>query len=115
MSRRRSELPIRRPNRRPASRHLGVIDALNAAMIESRVTRVVVADLVGIEYITLDKYLRKERNVLDDEIAKRMVATTELLNKLIAKELLPIPREVNARLRSGVVFDIINDYVEGKL
>ena len=100
-----------KPNRRPASKHLTVIDNLLNAIAESAVTKVVVAELVGVEYITLDKYLRKERNVNDDEVAKRMVVTTDLLNKLVAKGKLPIAAEVNSRLRSTVIFEVIEAFI----
>lgn len=105
--------PTRKPNRRPASKHLIVIDNLLEAMARSDVNRVVIAELIGIEYITLDKYLRKERNVNDEEVAKRMVVTTELLNKLVHKGKLPIPDEVNSRLRSTVIFGVIEDFIKG--
>ena len=102
-----------KPNRRPASKHLTVIDNLLSAISESAVTKVVVAELVGIEYITLDKYLRKERNVNDDEVAKRMVVTTDLLNKMVAKGVLPIDDEVNSRLRTSVILEEIEKFISG--
>lgn len=100
-----------KPNRRPASKHLTVIDNLLSAISESVVTKVVVSELVGIEYITLDKYLRKERNVNDDEVAKRMVVTTDLLNKMVAKGVLPIVDEVNSRLRTSVILEEIEKFI----
>lgn len=102
-----------KPNRRPASKHLTVIDNLLSAISESAVTKVVVSELVGIEYITLDKYLRKERNVNDVEVAKRMVVTTDLLNKMVAKGVLPIPDEVNSRLRTSVILEEIEKFIGG--
>lgn len=102
-----------KPNRRPASKHLAVIDNLLNAISRSAVTKVVVAELVGIEYITLDKYLRKERNVNDDEIARRMVVTAALLNRMVAKGVLPIADEVNARLRTSVVLEEIEKFISG--
>lgn len=91
-----------------------VIDGLIAAQQVSQVTKVVIANLVGIQYITLDKYLRKERNVSEHEIAKRMVATTHLLNELVKKKILPIPPETSNRLKSGVVMELIDDYLKLK-
>lgn len=104
----------RKPNRRPASKHLTIIDNLIAAMNESGVNKVVLAELVGIEYVTLDKYLRKERNVNSEEVAKRMVVTTNLLNALVKKELLPIADEINSRLRTSVILEIIDEYIKAK-
>lgn len=101
----------KKPNRKPAHRHITVIDNLSSAISESGVTKVVVAQLVGIEYITLDKYLRKERNVNSEEIAKRMVVTTKLLNKMVAKGKLPIADEVNSRLRSSVILETIDKFI----
>lgn len=103
----------KKPNRRPASKHLTVIDNLLNAISRSAVTKVVVAELVGIEYITLDKYLRKERNVNNDEIARRMVVTADLLNRMVAKGALPIVDEVNARLRTSVVLEEIEKFISG--
>ena len=102
-----------KPNRRPASKHLTVIGNLLSAISESAVTKVVVSELIGIEYITLDKYLRKERNVNDDEVAKRMVVTTDLLNKMVAKGVLPIADEVNSRLRTSVILEEIEKFISG--
>lgn len=94
-----------------ATRYISVIDDLIVAQKKSKVTKVVIAELIGIEYITLDKYLRKERNITEPEIAKRMVVTTDLLNTLVKKKLLPIPPETSNRLKSGVVLDIIHEYL----
>ena len=99
------------PNRRPASRYIVVIDDLLLAQQVSGATKVVLAELIGIEYTTLDKYLKKERNVCEHEIAKRMVVTTNLLNELVDKGKLPIPPETSHRLKSGVIMELINDYL----
>lgn len=99
------------PNRRPASRYIVVIDDLLLAQQVSGATKVVLAELIGIEYTTLDKYLKKERNVCEHEIAKRMVVTTNLLNELTAKGKLPVPPETSHRLKSGVIMELINDYL----
>lgn len=104
----------RKPNRRPASRYLSVIDDLLTAQQASGVTKVVIAELVGIEYITLDKYMRKERNVCEHEIAKRMVVATNLLNELVIKGKLPIPPETSHRLKSGVIMELISNYLTEK-
>ena len=101
-------------NRKPARKYLEVIDRLVKVVHESEVTKVVVAELVGIEYITLDKYLRKERNVNNVEIAKRMVATAQVLEELVKRGELPIPPETNARLRSSVVLEIIHNHITNK-
>lgn len=99
------------PNRRPASRYIVVIDDLLLAQQVSGATKVVLAELIGIEYTTLDKYLKKERNVCEHEIAKRMVVTTNLLNEIVDKGKLPVPPETSHRLKSGVVMELINDYL----
>lgn len=99
------------PNRRPASRYIVVIDDLLLAQQVSGATKVVLAELIGIEYTTLDKYLKKERNVCEHEIAKRMVVTTNLLNELAGKGKLPVPPETSHRLKSGVIMELINDYL----
>lgn len=104
----------RQPNRRPASRHIQVIDNLLAVIERSAVTRVTVAQLIGVHYITLDKYLRKERNVKDLEIVRRMVATTELLNEMVDASKLPISQDVNPRLRTTIMLETIDQYVKGK-
>lgn len=91
--------------------YIPIIDDLITATENSNVTVVVLAELIGIEYITLDKYLRKERFVSDEQIAKRMVVTTNILNKLVSLGKLPIPPETSIRLKSGVILEIIDDYL----
>ena len=97
--------------RKPATRYIKVIDNLLEAQKNSQVTKVVIAELVGIEYITLDKYLRKERNICEHEIAKRMVVATDLLNTLVKKKILPIPPETSRRLKSSVILGAIDTYL----
>lgn len=101
-------------NRASAHKHISTIDNLQAAILASGVTKVVVAELVGIEYVTLDKYLRKERNVRDEEVVKRMVVATNLLNDMVAAGLLPIAVEINARLRTSVALEEIDKFVGGQ-
>lgn len=101
----------KKPTRRPASKHLKVIDNLNATIYETRVTVATVAELVGIKYVTLDKYLKKERNV-NEEVAKRMIVATNLLNKMLLKGILPIPDEINRRYRTAVALERINNFLE---
>ena len=88
-----------------------VVDNLITAADNSDVTVVVLAQLVGIEYITLDKYLRKERFVSDEQIAKRMVVTTNLLNELVSLGKLPVPPEISNRLKSGVILELIDNHL----
>lgn len=96
--------------RKSATRYTRVIDELLDAKKRSGVTTVVVAELMDIAYITLDKYLRKERNIGERKIAERMVAVTGLLNTLTKKKRLPIPKEINKRRRSDVALEIIDEY-----
>ena len=91
--------------------YIHIVDALLLAANTSEVTVVVLAQLIGIEYITLDKYLRKERFVSDPTIAKRMVVTTNLLNELVDKGKLPVPPETSNRLKSGVILEIIDHHL----
>ena len=100
--------------RKPATRYISVIDNLLEAQQNSQVTKVVIAELVGIEYITLDKYLHKERNVCEHEIAKRMVVATNLLNTLVKKKILPIPPETSNRLKSSVILGLIDEYLNNQ-
>lgn len=101
----------RKPNRNPASKHISVVNTLNAAMNRSRVNRVVVSELVGVPYIVMDKYLRKERNINDEEVARRMLVTAQLLNKMTAKGILPIEEEINMRLRTAVILEAIEQFI----
>lgn len=101
----------KRPNRRPASRYIAVIDNLLLAQEACGATKVVLSELIGIEYTTLDKYLKKERNVCEPKIAKRMVVATNLLNELVDKGKLPVPPETSHRLKSGVIMEIIDNYL----
>ena len=91
--------------------YIHIVDDLLLATDTSGVTVVVLAQLIGIEYITLDKYLRKERFVGDPTIAKRMVIVTNLLNELVGLNKLPIPPEISNRLKSGVILEIIDQHL----
>lgn len=91
--------------------YIHIVDDLLLATDTSEVTVVVLAQLIGIEYITLDKYLRKERFVSDPTIAKRMVVVTNLLNELVDLNKLPIPPETSNRLKSGVILEIIDQHL----
>lgn len=92
-----------------------VITDLKKAAKAAKVSVVVLAQLVGIEYITLDKYLRKERSLRDDLIARRMMVTTDLLNELVAQGKLPVLPETNRRLRSGVILATVDQHLNDKL
>lgn len=91
--------------------YIYIVDDLISATEASSVTVVVLAQLIGISYVTLDKYLRKERFVSDHNIAKRMVVTTNLLNELVSLGKLPIPPETSNRLKSGVILEIIDHHL----
>ena len=91
--------------------YIHIVDALLLAANTSEVTVVVLAQLIGIEYITLDKYLRKERFVSDPTIEKRIVIVTNLLNELVDLNKLPIPPEISNRLKSGVILEIIDHHL----
>ena len=97
--------------RRINTDYIHVVDDLVQSTSRSGVTVVVLAQLIGSEYITLDKYLRKERFVSDPTIAKRMVVVTNLLNELVDLNKLPIPPETSNRLKSGVILDIIDQHL----
>lgn len=62
----------------------------------------------------MDKYLRKERNVVDVEIARRMVVVTNLLNGMTKAGKLPIPPEINLRHRKSVILEVIDDFIRSK-
>lgn len=98
--------------RRINTKYIHIIDGLKEAARKSEVNTVVLTELVGITYITMDKYLRKERFVNDEVIAKRMVVATQLLNELVDLGKLPIPPETSSRLRSGVIMDVINTHIK---
>lgn len=104
----------KKQNRKQASRYIPVIDNLLEVIDKSKVTKVVVASLVDVEYVTLDKYLRKERNINNEDVVKRMIVTTDLLNNMVAKGILPIPNEINSHLRSSVIFELIDDFISSK-
>lgn len=97
--------------RRINTDYIHIVDDLILATETSEVTVVVLAQLIGIEYITLDKYLRKERFVSNPNVAKRMVVVTNLLNELVGLGKLPIPPETSSRLKSGVILEIIDQYL----
>lgn len=97
--------------RRINANYIHIVDDLILATETSEVTVVVLAQLIGIEYITLDKYLRKERFVSDPTVAKRMVIVTNLLNDLIDSGKLPIPPETSYRLKSAVILEIIDQHL----
>ena len=104
----------KKPNRKKATQYLDVIDALYAAEVEAGIPRTVTCELVGIEYITLDKYMRKERNVREEEIVRRMVVVTGLLTELIQAGKLPISPDVNLRMRRTVIFETIDAHIQAK-
>lgn len=102
---------MNKKKRKINTKYIGIVDKLIEASKVSDVTKVVLAELIGIEYITLDKYLRKERFVSDELVAKRMVVTTNLLNELVAKGELPVAAEVSKKLKSGVIMEVIDTYL----
>lgn len=91
--------------------YIHIVDDLLLAADTSEVTPAVLAQLIGIEYITLYKYLRKERFVSDPMIAKRMVIVTNLLNELVDLNKLPIPPETSYHLKGGVILEIIDQHL----
>lgn len=102
----------RKYNHRPASRYLSVVDNLNNIMADAKVPVVVVKELVGVEYITMVKYLKKERNIGNEEVVKRMIVVTDLLRSMYKKGILPIPDETNARLRSAYILELVNKFLD---
>lgn len=92
-----------------------VIDELVAIANECDVTNVSLAELVGIGYITLSKYVTKERYVSDEIIARRMVVTTNLLKEMFEQGLLPIPPEVSYRLKTAVILETVDTYLKNKI
>lgn len=100
--------------RRINTDYIHIVDDLISAAEISEVNVVVLAQLVGIAYITLDKYLRKERFVSDPTIAKRMVVVSNLLNELVKLDKLPILPEISSRLRSAVILEIIDEHLSSK-
>lgn len=105
---------MNKKKRKINTKYISIVDRLLEASKVSDVTKVVLAELIGIEYITLDKYLRKERFVSDELVAKRMVVTTNLLNELVAKGELPVAMEVSKKLKSGVIMEVIDTYLSKK-
>lgn len=100
------------PNRRPASKHLVVIDNLNTAIKASGVTVISVAKMLGKPYQTTDKYLKKERNVNDLEVVKRMMVLTDVLNTLTRKGKLPIDPVTSRLYYTSVILDTVCEYLE---
>lgn len=92
-----------------------IIDELVAIANECDVTNVALAELVGIGYITMSKYLTKERYVSDEIIARRMVVTTNLLKEMLEQGLLPIPPEVSYRLKTAVILETVDTYLKNKI
>lgn len=106
--------PKRVVNRRAVSRYLAVLDELIEAKKRSNVTLTVIASMIDIEYIRLDKYMRKERNVSSEEIAKKMYATAKILNDLVDIGDLPLGDEINKRNRTEVALGVIENYLTGR-
>ena len=100
-----------KPNRRPASRYLVAVDILSAALSRAEVPLTVASELVDIAYISLDKYIRKERNVRDEETAKRMIAVADVLNELVDLGHLPLAREINYRLRRPAILGLVQEHI----
>lgn len=100
--------------RSPVYKYLTVVDELLKAQEASQITRTAIAELVGVEYIVLDKYLRKERNVSSEEVAKRMMVVAKVLNKLVKRGDLPLGSEINKRLRTQEALELVEAYIEGK-
>lgn len=92
-------------------RYQTVIDDLLVAMRDSDVKRPVVSTLAGIPYITLDKYLRKERSISTPSIAQRLVVITDVLTRLVKEGQLPIPEEVSYNQRSATAMEIISSHL----
>lgn len=101
-------------NRRPANRHQIVVSRLQTAIDVSGVPLTAVQSLLGVSYISLHKYLSRERNVTSDALAKKMLAVATLLNDMVMHGVLPIPDEVNYRQRKTVVLELVNNYVLNK-
>lgn len=99
------------PNRNPASRYLVAADILSAALERSEAPLTVASELADIPYIVLDKYLRKERNIKDEATAKRMVAVADVLNDMVDAGLLPVPADVNKRLRRPLIIGMVNEFI----
>ena len=95
-------------------RYQTVIDDLLVAMRDSDVKRPVVAKLAGIPYVTLDKYLRRERVISSPSIAARLVVIAEVLGQLVKDGQLPIPEEIHYRLRSPMAMEIISTHINNK-
>lgn len=100
-----------KPKRRPAHRFLPAAEILLAAVERAEVPMTVASELTGITYITLNKYLHKERNIKDEATAKRMIAAADILNELVDLGQLPINSDINMRLRRPVILGIVRDYI----
>lgn len=101
-------------NNKKETQYYDVIDKLNDAIEYSGVTKTVVNELVGIEYITCCKYLDKSRGISDPSIAKRMVVVTNILNKMVEAELLPLEEGINMRLRKSVILERVDNFIKNK-
>lgn len=100
-----------KPTRRPATRFLVAVDILSAAIERAEVPLTVASELLGTPYITLDKVLRRERNVRDESSAKRMIAVADILNSLVDRGDLPLGKEINYRLRRQAVLGLVEQFI----
>lgn len=91
--------------------HEALIDELNRLIKQGNITKASIAKLMELEYITLAKYLSKERNIRNDKTAKKMVVIVRILRELIDNGSLPVPTEVNARHRTTVALDTISSHI----
>lgn len=89
-----------------------IVQDLARAVEEAKVTKTVVAELMDVPYITLDKWLRGERGVNHEVTARQMESVTKLLDAMVASGNLPIPKEVNKRLRSQVIMKEIRQFTD---
>lgn len=105
----------KRPNRNPASKYINVVDDLCKVQVISGVTKVTIANLIGIEYVTLHKMMNKERNVCNHEIAQRMCVVVKLLNDLVEKNKFPLPAEISHRQKSAVEMAVIDEYLTSEM
>lgn len=101
----------KKPNRKPASRYLVAVDILSAALDRAEVPLTVASELLDVRYMSLDKYLRKERNVKDEATAKKMIAVADILNALVDLGHLPLPAEINNRLKRPATLAVVRDYM----
>lgn len=100
--------------RASAKNYLNIIDDLNSVLSQSEITKVALAKMIGIEYVTLDKYLRKERNIKNKEVVKRMVVVIDILKSMLAVDILPLPSVINARDRTRVVLLKVDEFLANK-